>query len=50
MGKILMRGTPRSTNLIWGYAKGYSFDLGVRQYQKVENRWVKVRLDYFRLS
>jgi hypothetical protein len=25
--------------LIWGYAKGFSYDLGVRGYQKVENRW-----------
>jgi hypothetical protein len=25
------------TILIWGYAKGYNFDLGVRGYQKVEN-------------
>jgi hypothetical protein len=23
--------------LIWGYAEGYNFDLGVRGYQKVEN-------------
>ncbi len=23
--------------IIWGYAEGYSFDLGVRGYQKVEN-------------
>ncbi len=22
---------------IWGYAEGYNFDLGVREYQKVEN-------------
>jgi hypothetical protein len=27
--------------LIWGYAEGYSFDLGVRRYQKVENPWSK---------
>jgi hypothetical protein len=25
--------------LIWGYAEGYNFDLGVRGYQKVENPW-----------
>jgi hypothetical protein len=24
---------------IWGYAEGYNFDLGVREYQKVENPW-----------
>jgi hypothetical protein len=23
--------------LIWGYSEGYSYDLGVRGYQKVEN-------------
>ena len=25
------------TILIWGYAEGYNFNLGVRRYQKVEN-------------
>ncbi len=25
------------TILIWGYAEGYNTDLGVREYQKVEN-------------
>jgi hypothetical protein len=25
------------TVLIWGYAEGYNPDLGVREYQKVEN-------------
>ncbi len=25
--------------LIWWYAEGYNFDLGVCKYQKVENRW-----------
>jgi hypothetical protein len=25
------------TILIWGYAEGYNFDLGVRGYQKVKN-------------
>jgi hypothetical protein len=25
------------TSLMWGYAEGYNFDLGVREYQKVEN-------------
>ncbi len=24
-------------SLIWGYAEGYNFDVGVREYQKVEN-------------
>jgi hypothetical protein len=22
---------------VWGYAEGYNFDLGVHEYQKVEN-------------
>ncbi len=35
-------GTQRGTSLIWGYAKDYSFDLGVRKYQKVENACSKV--------
>ena len=25
--------------MIWGYAEGYNFDLGVHEYQKVENPW-----------
>ena len=25
--------------LIWGYAEDYNPDLGVREYQKVENSW-----------
>jgi len=25
------------TSLIWGYAEGYYFDLGVHKYHKVEN-------------
>jgi hypothetical protein len=27
------------TSLIWGYAEVYNFDLGVREYHKVENPW-----------
>jgi hypothetical protein len=27
------------TVLIWGYAEGYNPDLGVHEYQKVENPW-----------
>jgi hypothetical protein len=27
------------TILIWGYAEAYNFDLGVQEYQKVENPW-----------
>ncbi len=30
-------GTQRGTTLIWGYTEGYNFDLGVREYQEVEN-------------
>ena len=35
------------TTLIWGYAESYNSDLGVREYQKVENPWttvIKVKL------
>ena len=31
--EFLFGGTRRG----WGYAEGYNFDLGVREYQKVEN-------------
>ncbi len=27
------------TILIWGYAEGYNPELGVREFQKVENPW-----------
>ncbi len=38
LGRIFDLGIHEwATILIWGYAEGYSFDLGVRQYQKVEN-------------
>ena len=38
MGRIFDLGVrKRATILIWGYAEGYSFDLGVRQYHRVEN-------------
>jgi hypothetical protein len=30
------------TILIWGYAEGYNFDLWAREYQKVENHWLKL--------
>ncbi len=42
MGKILDLGVrKRGTVLIWGYADGCNFDLGAREYQKVENPWPK---------
>ncbi len=31
-----------ATIIIWGYADGVNFDLGVRTYQKVENRQSKI--------
>jgi hypothetical protein len=31
----------QATILIWGYAEEHSFDLGVWQYQKVENPCLK---------
>ncbi len=38
MGRIFDLGVRKGhTILIWGYAKGFNFDLGVRGYQKVEN-------------
>jgi len=40
--QFLFGGKQMGPVLIWGYAKGFSFDLGVRGYQKVENRWSKV--------
>jgi hypothetical protein len=37
------------TVLIWGYAEGYNPDLGVREYQKVENHCTRaiIYLSYF---
>ena len=38
MGRIFDLGVRKGgAILIWGYAEGYSPDLGVREYQKVEN-------------
>jgi hypothetical protein len=44
------------TILIWGYAEGYNFDLGVREYQKVENllssgngRWLMIKRLWVRI-
>ena len=38
LGRIFDLGVREGhTILIWGYAEGYKFALGVRGYQKVEN-------------
>ena len=38
LGRIIDLGVHEGdTILIWGYAEGYNPDLGVREYQKVEN-------------
>jgi hypothetical protein len=38
LGRIFYLGVRKGdTILIWGYAEGYNYDLGVREYQKVEN-------------
>jgi hypothetical protein len=38
LGRIIDLGVREGdTILIWGYAEGYNPDLGVREYQKVEN-------------
>jgi hypothetical protein len=38
LGRIFYLGVGKGdTSLIWGYTEGYNFDLGVREYQKVEN-------------
>jgi hypothetical protein len=40
LGRIFYLGVHQGdTSLIWGYAEGYHFDLGVNKYQKVENPW-----------
>jgi hypothetical protein len=40
LGRIIDLGVREGdTVLIWGYAEGYNPDLGVREYQKVENPW-----------
>jgi hypothetical protein len=45
VGRIFDLGVREGhTILVWGYAEGYSFDLGVCRYQKVENPWNKARL------
>ncbi len=37
------------TTLIWGYAESYNSDLGVREYQKVENPWDRWSVFYGQL-
>ncbi len=40
LGRIIDLGVRKGgTILIWGYTEGYNPDLGVREYQKVENPW-----------
>jgi hypothetical protein len=40
MDRIFDQGVcKRGLILIWEYAEGNNFDLGVRKYQKVENPW-----------
>ncbi len=42
LGRIYDLGVCKGhTILIWAYAKGYNFDLGVGGYQKVENPCTK---------
>ncbi len=51
MGKMFDLGVrKRGTVLIWGYADGcnFDFDLGAREYQKVENPWPKT-LSYWQV-
>ncbi len=46
LGRIFNLGGTRRG---WGYAEGYNFDLGVPEYQKVENPWCKWLLLYLHL-
>ncbi len=40
LGRIIDLGVRKGgTILIWGYTEGYNPDLGVHEYQKVENPW-----------
>ncbi len=51
MGRIFDLGVREGhTILIWGYAEGFNFDLGVRGYQKVENPWSRLIRTSFDLS
>ncbi len=46
LGRILDLGVRKGhTILIWGYAEGYNFNLGVRGYQKFESPWLKSNFD-----
>ena len=33
--------------LIWGYAEGYNFELGMGEQQKVENPWSRLDNEHF---
>jgi hypothetical protein len=47
LGRIIDLGVREGdTFLIWGYAEGYNPDLGVHEYQKVENPCSKIFLIY----
>jgi hypothetical protein len=37
----------RGTILIWGYAEGYNFELGMGEQQKVENPWSRLDNEHF---
>ncbi len=42
LGLIFYLGVRKGdTSLIWGYTEGYNFDLGVGEYQKVENPYIR---------
>jgi hypothetical protein len=42
LGRIFYLGVREGDAiLIWGHAEGYNFDLGVQEYQKVENPWFR---------
>ncbi len=39
-----------NTSPIWGYADGYNFDLGVQEYQKVENPWSRTHMQNIKIA
>jgi hypothetical protein len=43
MGRIFDLGVREEDKiLIWGYTEGYNPDLGVPEYEKVENPWIRL--------